>query len=760
MGNILYYLLGVSILGMAYSFWKYYQLTQPEAGSADSTRIAKTIKSGTFRYIESEYKILLLFGISIGLLLFFKGKSESQSNWQLAISYITGAGISVLAGYLGLYISTISNVMTANESRVSFAKGFESATSGSSAIGLANASLLTFGLIGMLLLFSLTGKSWDSTTTLNVLAGFALGASTVSMFARYGGGIFAKSAEIANDQIQTNEVGIKSGSQHNPSATASDIGHNIANIKGIGADIFDSFAATLIATMILGISFLNSDGIVERLAMGPVLVPLAIAAVGILASAGAIFVLKAIDSNDAKKMLAITEGVAAIILALAAFFVTKILLPSEWEVVKETETLRITTTYYSLGIFWCAFFGIAASVIIGKISPLFLSTKSKSIQTTSDQSAKGADSGILAGIQNGLISIGLPVALIIAVSVLSYFYAGYYGLGVATVGMLANMGFYNTMSAFAPISDNSHSIAIKSALSEETITNTNELKKTGLRNLASSRNFMIVASSLTALTLLSTFIVHSKIELINLSKPLVITGILLGAVLPFILSSTVLSSITRITKKMVSETKRQFTDIPVLAEAKAVLDKYRGDLTYATEGEKEIVYGAIDDVDNNQLVEVSTYSTIYETIIPGGILILLTVILGYFTGIEILSGFLTGLVSASILVSLFMSNSGSSWESTKIAFEEGVKINGEEQGTGTIGHQSSVVADKAGKPIKDAVSPSIIVAMKLALITAIIICSALINRELSKNGLHVENKQNIDVQNNIPQKIMTEKSIF
>jgi K(+)-stimulated pyrophosphate-energized sodium pump len=751
MGNILYYLLGVSLLGMGYSFWKYYQLTQLEAGTANSTQLAGTIKKGVMRYIQSEYKILLLFVISVGLLLFFKGQSESSSNWQLSISYLVGAGISGLAGYLGVYISTLANVMTSNESRVSFAKGFESSTSGSAAIGLTNASLLTFGLIALLLLDKVTGKTWDSTTTLNVLAGFALGASSVSLFSKYGGSLFAKSAEIADNQIQNTEAGIKPNSLHNPTSTASDIGQNISNVAGTGADIFESFAATLIATMILGISFLSSESVIEKLAMGPVLVPLAIAAVGILASAGAIFVLKAIDSRDAKKMLAITEGVAAVVLVLAALFVTKFLLPVEWDVVKETETQKITTTYYSLGIFWCCFFGIAASVMIGKISPLFLGSKSKSIQISANQTAKGTDSGILVGLQNGFISIGLPIALLISVSILSYYYAGYYGLGMAAVGMLANIGFYNTLAAFAPITDNSNTIAIKSVLSDETIANTNELKKTGLQTLANSRNFMIVASSLSSITLLSAFIVHSGIELVNLSKPLVITGILLGAVLPFILSSTVLSSIIRIAKKMITETKRQFTEIPALSEAKAILDKYRGDLTYATEGEKEIVFGSVDDVDNNQLVEISAYTTVWQTIVPGGVVILLTAILGYFTGIEILAGFLTGLVSGGILLSLFMANSGTTLESTKLAFEEGVNVNGESQGTSSAGYQSTLITDKAGKPIKDSVAPSIMVILKLALITALIISSALIQRELSKNGLHIQNldKHQIQIQKEI-----------
>jgi K(+)-stimulated pyrophosphate-energized sodium pump len=421
-------------------------------------------------------------------------------------------------------------------------------------------------------------------------------------------------------------------------------------------------------------------------------------------------------------------------------------------VVKETETQILTTTYYSFGIFWCTIFGIAASVIIGQISPLFLSVNSKAIKNSASQSYRGTDSGFLVGLQNAFLSIGLPVALIVAVSILAYFYAGFYGLGMAAVGMLANMGFYNTMSAFAPITDNANTMAIESAMSDDAVKNTRELKLAGLKNLANSRNFMIIASALTSITLLSAFIVHSGIELVNLSKPLVITGILLGAVLPFILSSSVLSSVVKAGNKMITEARRQFTEIPALSEAKEILDKYRGDLTYATEGEKEIVYAAVDDVNHKQLVEISTYSIVWETITIGGISIALIAFLGYFAGIEILAGFLTGLVASGIVLSLFMANTGNTYESTKIAYEEGIKLHGEQVGTGSGGYQTSVITDKAGKQMKDAVSPSIMVIVKLALVAALVLSSALINRELSKKGLHIQNleKNQIQMENQIP----------
>ncbi len=746
MGNILYYLIAVSVIGMAYSFWKYFQLTQIETGTSSSIEKALVIKNGAIRYIQTEYKILLLFVISIGLLLFFKGQAESDSNGFITTSYVVGAGFSALAGYIGIRLSTLSNNIVSNESRVSFSIAYKSAISGSASIGLANISLMIAGIAGLLLIYNYLGHSWTASMTINILAGFALGASSVSLFSRVGGGLFSKSAEQTDFDIQHTELGIRQNSVHNPASSSCEIGQNITNIGGIGSDLFESFSASIIASMILGVGFLNSESIMDKLPMGPVLVPFAIAAVGILTSIGAIFLLNANNKSGAKNALDLSEGMAAVLMVVAAFFISKFLLPSEWKFSDLGEESIITTTYHSLGIFWCALFGIAASVAIGKLSPLFIGDKTKSIKSVVEQSAKGPESNILAGLQNGSIAIGTSLILIITVSILSYYFAGYYGLGIAAVSMLSNMGYYFTINAFAPIADNSNSIAIKAEMSNEAISNTNELKQTGIPTLANQRSFIIVASSFSVIAIFSAFLQNTGVEMVNLTKPLVISGMLLGSVLPFLLNSTTLGAIRRITKKMTQEVKRQFTEIPTLAEAKEILDKYHGDLTYATEGEKEIVYSSAKDVDHNQFVEISSYQTIWESIIPGVAAISLTTLLGYFAGIEILAGFLVGTISSGIVLSLFISNSGNTWESTKFALENGVEINGEILNESSPAYQSAIIGDKVGKPLKDSISPTIMVIVKLILITAIILSSGLINRLASKKGLHVKNNININYQ--------------
>jgi K(+)-stimulated pyrophosphate-energized sodium pump len=746
MGNILYYLLGVSLLGMAYSFWKYYQIDKLEAASLKSSQIAAIIKKGSLQFMVNEYKVLILFAFVLGILLFFKGQADESSNGFVALSYIIGAGISALAGYLGLYISTKSNIMTANECRISYSKGFQAATSGSAAIGLANASLLVFGLVALFIAYHFAGRGWNTLTLVNVMSGFALGASSFALFARYGGGLFSKSTEMADARLQDIEAGIKTNSTYSPTSSATEVGQNIGNIKGLGADIFDSFAATLIAAMILGVGFTSSDSVSGFFSTGPLLVPIALAAAGILTSAGGMFALKANSNPVTKQTQYYVEGGVAVVLAVVAFFVTKFLLPQQWDVVHEAEKFIHTTTYFSLGIFWCALFGIVASVSIGQISTLIFNTNTHAIKATVRESTKGTDSGILAGIQNGLITIGLPVGIVLVVTILSYYYAGYYGLGIAATGFLANMGFYNALAAIAPIADNSNSIAQKADMGDETIAYTLELKKTGIRNLVNSRNFMLVGASLTVLTILGAFILHSGIGQVNLSKPLIIAGVILGAILPFILSSTVLSSLSKIKQKMIAETKRQFNEIEALSEAKEILNKYNGDLTFATVGEKEIVYASVDDVDHKRLVEMASYETILETIIPGTIAIALVAVLGYFTGSEILAGFLIGMVTSGILLSFFFANSGHISESTKTAFEEGVDVYGEIQGTNTPGYKTAVIADKTGKPMKDAISPAIFVVMKMALIAALVLSSTLVNREQSKKGLHIQNFNKAEIQ--------------
>ncbi len=747
MGNILYYLIVSGFLGLAYSFWKSYQINGLEPGTSKTAEVATSIKKGTITYIQAEYKFLLLFALSLGILLFFKGKSESESNGFIVISYVVGAGLSALAGYLQMQVSLKTNEKVTIQSQNSFEEGFSKAFYGSISIGLIGVSFVIIGLASLFVGFSFLGHDWDIAKTLNVIAGFALGASSIALFARMGGGIFAKSAELSEAYIVKNEPGIKDKSLYNPSSIANDAGQNISNVAGIGSDIYESLSIALISSMILGISFLATNAVMDHFAFGPILIPLIISTVGIFTTIGASFLLNASEPVSSKKAIEIAEGFAAIIMVIASFFAIKYLLPATWDVEKKTSEELITTTYKSLGVFWSVFFGIAASVAIGRLTNIYLGSKTKSINSIVDKSFSGPAGNISGGIEQGFISTGIPLLLVLTVSIAAYYFAGFYGVGMAAVGMLSNMGLQLALNAYAPITDNSNSIAIKAGLGDQTIKQTNNLKLSGVQLIAKGKGFLTVAASISVLALLSAFIQQSGLGMVDLTMPLVLAGLLAGVALPFILSSNMLAAVFRVSNKMIKETKRQFTEIPALAAAKEILDKYNGDLTYATEGEKETVFAAQNSADYKQCIEIGTFATIWETLIPSLIAIAIPVLLGYFAGAEILTSLLIGVISGSLIMSVYQATAGSAWESTKNTIEEGVEYKGEIYGKESAAYQAALVGEKVGKPLKDTASPAMVVLMKIMLVVAIILAPGLSDKSAKKEGLSVENKEIIKQSN-------------
>jgi len=747
MGNILYYLIVTGFLGLAYSFWKSYQINGLESGNANTAEVTTSIRKGTLTYIQAEYKFLLLFALSLGILLYFKGKSESTSNGLIALSYIVGAGLSALAGYLQLQISLKANEKVTIQSQDSFEQGFSKAFYGSISIGLIGVSFVIIGLASLFIGLGFLGRSWDTTTTMNVIAGFALGASSIALFARMGGGVFAKSADLSEAYIVKTEPGIKDKSLYNPSSIANDAGQNISNVAGIGSDIYESLSIALIASMILGISFLNTDAVMDHLAYGPILIPLIIAAVGILTTIGASFLLNASEPTSSKRAIDITEGFAALVMVIASFFAIKYLLPAQWDVEKKTSEELITTTYKSLGIFWSVFFGILASAAIGRLTNIYIGSKTKSVNSIIDKSFSGPAANISGGLEQGFISTGIPLLLVLVVAVASYYFAGFYGVGMAAVGMLSYVGLQHALNAYAPITDNSNSIAIKAGLDEPTIKQTNDLKLIGIQLIAKEKGFLTVAASISVIALLSAFFQQSGLGMVDITKPLVLVGLLAGVALPFILSSNMLAVIGRVSNKMIKETQRQFVEIPALASAKEILDKYNGDLTYATEGEKETVYAAKSSADYKQCIEIGTFATIWETLIPSIIAIAIPVLLGYFAGAEILTSLLIGVIAGSIIMSVFQATSGSAWESAKNAIEEGVEYKGEIYSKESAAYQAALVGEKVGKPLKDTASPAMVVLMKVMLVVAIILAPGLSEKAAKKEGLSVENK-NITKESN------------
>jgi K(+)-stimulated pyrophosphate-energized sodium pump len=741
MGNILYYLIITGFLGLAYSLWKSYQINGLESGTEKSKEVKTSIKKGTLTYLKAEYKFLLLFAVSLGVILYFKGKSETDSNQLIAVSYIVGAGLSLLASYLQLQISLKTSEKVSIQSKSSYAEGFSSAFYGGFAIGLIGVSYVIIGLSGLLLGYGLFENDWDSSKLLNVIAGFALGASSVSLFARMGGGVYAKSSDLSEAYIVKNEPGIVDKSLYNPASYANDSGQNVSNVAGVGSELYEAASISLIAAMILGLGFLNSVAIMDHLSNGPILVPLVIAAVGIFTSIGAGFLFSAGKPEKSKRVMEIAEVFAAIILATSSFFIIKYLLPGEWDVEKKTSNELITTTYKSLGVFWSVFFGIVSAAIIGRLTNIAVGSKSKSVKSITDKSFAGTAGNILGGIEQGYLSTGLPILLVTATVFASHYFAGFYGIGMAAVGMLGNMALQNAINSFAAISDNAHTIAVKSGQEEQTINNAYNLKITGIQALAKGKGFISVSVLLCAIALFGAFIQQSDLSMIDLLIPAVLLGLVLGIALPFVLSSNMISAVGRISNKIVKEVNRQFTEIPELASAKEILDKYNGDLTNATESEKEIVAAADSSADYNQCIEVATFATIWETLIPTLVIIAITALTGYFAGAEVLAGALIGVISGSSIMAIYQSNSGSALESAKYNFEEGVEYNGEIYGKESDAYQSAIIGEKVGKPLKDSASPAMTVLLKVMLVVAIILAPGLNNKTSDTKNNEVSTKQ-------------------
>ncbi len=742
-----YLIIAAGIIGLGFSFWNSYKIEKLSSENNSVKEIANKIKDGVTTFIVAEYKFLALFVVSLAILAFFYGKSQEGLNGMLAVALIIGAASSTAAGYFSKQVAGSSNDKVVAESQKTYSDGFRTAFSAGISAGLINASSVVVGLLILFFAsrFLVPEESEFGTSmfnfNLNMIAGFAFGASAVAVFSRLGGGIFAKSAEKAEVEIIKKEKGITDKSPYNPASVANETGHISSNAGGIGADVFESFTAAIIATVFLGTMLLTQG---DEKTLGLLSLPLIIASIGIFTSIAGSYLLRSSEVSTSRQAINIAEGFAAIVLSIGTFFAIKYTIPAEWEVVRTTDKEIITTTYKSLGIFWSAFFGIAASVGISYISNYFTSKESKTVKYLAGESKKGIASTILGSTESGLISTGIPVAVILAVVLASYYYAGFYGVGLASVGFLGNMGLQMAFNAFAPVADNSDSVANKAGLDEVTLKQTKDLKLIGAQSIAQGKVFLTIAASLASLAIFSAFVQLTGIYEVNLVKPLIISSLIVGTLIPFLLSSNALAAVKRVSKKIVNEVNRQFNTIPALNDANEILDKYNGDLTYATEGEKEIVYSARDSADNNQCVEVAVYTTIWETLIPGIIAITIPVLTAYLGGTEMLGAMLLGVISTGTIMALYQSNMGSVLENTKLALEEGTVYNGELIGKESEAYQASVVGDKVGKPIKDTAAVAMTVLMKVMLITALIMIPLLINKAKKKKALQLDGLSKVE----------------
>jgi K(+)-stimulated pyrophosphate-energized sodium pump len=692
--QVIYAVPAMAVLGLAFGGLKAAQTRAAPAGDADMQDIAEQIQEGAMAFLAREYRVLAVFVAVVAVLLAIANMSGETQHPIIALSFVVGAGCSALAGYIGMRIATLANVRTTEAAKTGLKEALEVAFNGGTVMGMAVTGLALLGLVSLYILYTLTGETLFAgkaimPTTLNALTGFSMGASSIALFARVGGGIYTKAADVGADLVGKVEAGLPEDDPRNPAVIADNVGDNVGDVAGMGADLFESYVGAIIGTMVLGFGFGIGDA--------PIILPLLIAAAGILCSILGTFAVRTEEGANPQHALDTGAIGASVVMAGATFGIAYLIWP---EAGVQTVT-GLTVYWWSVGV--ATVVGLVCGVLVGLTTAYYCSMGKFPVNSIANQSRTGAATNIIAGLGVGMQSTAIPTLLIVFGVITSYAFAGLYGIAIAALGMLSTTGIQLAVDAFGPIADNAGGIAEMTHQDPEVRERTDTLDAVGNTTAAIGKGFAIASAAMTALALFAAFQQQAQVKSIDLQNPLVMGGLFLGGMLPFLFSSMAMKAVGKAAMEMIDEVRRQFREIPGLLEGTAKPDTAR-------------------------CVDISTKAALKEMMVPGLLAVVAPVVVGFGMGPAALGGLLAGVTVSGVLLAIFMSNAGGAWDNAKKSFEGGgFKMDdGVVHPKGSEAHSAAVVGDTVGDPFKDTAGPSLNILVKLICVVALVIAPLLV----------------------------------